>query len=427
LEWWGRYERQSASPGAAVAIQRLNAKIDVRPVLSAVKVPTLIVYRAGEFVAHVGGSKYLAEHLPGARFVELQGNDYHPYVGDQDAILDPIEEFLTGRPPRPASRTFLANVVAFGPLDRAVVEPIVAGRDGVVAATSNGATVATFDGPGRAIAAALDLVEDRATVAVGAHVGELERAGDVVRGAAVDLAAAIRERAGRGRVLISRTLSDLIPGADFDMVDAGTAAIGPDDASWQLFEVFRRGSGPARDAPARTGVFRADGEVWLMGLDDATARVRSVKGLADIAILLSRPDREVHVAELVGAAGEVPAASSAALLDREAIAALRTRLGELADDERDADERGDSETSAAARAEREAIMERLAKDLGRGGRPRVADDWVERARKAVRTRVAHALRRIEAAEPNLGRHLRASIRTGEFCAYEPADPVRWQL
>ena len=97
--WWGRYERQSASPGAAVAIQRLNAKLDVRPILSSVRVPTLILYRAGEFVAHVEGSKYLARHIAGATYVELNGIDYHPYVGDQDAILDRVEEFVTGTAP----------------------------------------------------------------------------------------------------------------------------------------------------------------------------------------------------------------------------------------------------------------------------------------------------------------------------------------
>ena len=99
--WWGRYERQSASPGAAVAIQRLNAKLDVRPILPSVRVPTLILYRAGEFVAHVEGSKYLARHIAGATYVELDGIDYHPYVGDQDAILDRVEEFLTGSQARP--------------------------------------------------------------------------------------------------------------------------------------------------------------------------------------------------------------------------------------------------------------------------------------------------------------------------------------
>src|SRR5689334_11673403 len=94
--WQGRWERQSASPGAAVAIQRLNAKLDVRPLLPAIHVPTLILYRASEFVGHVEGSKYLAQHIPGARYIEFEGIDYQPFVGDQDAILDSIENFLTG-------------------------------------------------------------------------------------------------------------------------------------------------------------------------------------------------------------------------------------------------------------------------------------------------------------------------------------------
>ena len=97
--------------GAAVAIQRLNAKLDVRPILPSVRVPTLILYRAGEFVAHVEGSKYLARHIAGAAYEELEGIDYHPYVGDQDAILDRIEEFLTGVPARPVGDRVLVTLV----------------------------------------------------------------------------------------------------------------------------------------------------------------------------------------------------------------------------------------------------------------------------------------------------------------------------
>ncbi len=425
LEWWGRYERQSASPGAAVAIQRLNAKLDVRPVLTAISAPTLIVYRAGEFVAHVGGSKYLAEHIPGAKFVELPGNDYHPYVGDQDAILDPIEEFLTGRPARAATRTFLANVVAVGALDPAVVEPIAAAHGGQVETAATGATVLTFDGPTRAVGAALAIVDARPTVAVGGHVGEIERTGHVVRGTAVDVAIAIQQRADRGQVLISRTLNDVIPGADVVVDDIG--AVNVANHTWPLFDVRHPHAASRTDRAARTGVFRRDGDVWLIGLDGRAARVRAVKGLDDIALLLARPGREVHVAELVGAADRPRDQAGAPRLDREAIASLRARLGELADDERDAEERGDAEAAAKAHAEREAIMQRVSADVGLGGRPRASDDWVERARKAVRTRIAHALKRIESAEPAVGRHLRASVRTGEFCAYEPPDTVRWQL
>jgi hypothetical protein len=262
-------------------------------------------------------------------------------------------------------------------------------------------------------------------VAVGGHVGEIERTGDVLRGTAVDVAIAIQQRADRGQVLISRTLNDVIPGADVVVDEIGSVNVA--NHTWPLFDVRRPGAAARSDRSARTGVFRRDGDVWLVGLDGATARVRAVKGLDDIALLLTRPGREVHVAELVGASDQPRTDAGAPLLDREAIASLRARLGELADDEREAEQRGDVETAAKAHAEREAIMQRVSADVGLGGRSRPSDDWVERARKAVRTRVAHALKRIESAEPAVGRHLRASVRTGEFCAYEPPDAVRWQL
>jgi hypothetical protein len=227
--------------------------------------------------------------------------------------------------------------------------------------------------------------------------------------------------------VITQTLRDLIAGADLVLAEAGTASVAPELEPLRLFTVARAGSSEtAAHREAHEAVFRAEGDVWLVGIDGAPVRVRAVKGFADIAMLLARPGREVHVAELVGAES-VASGGGAPVIDRAAIESYRGRLADLADDERDADERGDAEAATRARAEREAIMARLAADLRPDGRPRAQDDWVERARKAVRARVAHALKRIEVAAPAAGRHLRASIRTGEYCAYEPPEPVRWQL
>ena len=157
------------------------------------------------------------------------------------------------------------------------------------------------------------------------------------------------------------------------------------------------------------------------------ARVRDTKGMADLAVLLARPGVEVHVAELVGAASALgPSGSMHAVLDETAIAAYRTRLRDLAAEEDDADAAGDAVRATRARAEREAIADQLAADLGLGGGSRSAPDWVERARKAVRRRIDAALKRIEAEHPSAGRHLRRSVQTGAFCAYDPAEPVRWE-
>jgi tetratricopeptide (TPR) repeat protein len=182
-----------------------------------------------------------------------------------------------------------------------------------------------------------------------------------------------------------------------------------------------------RSRPKLTGTFRREGDVWQLTYDGTSVRLRDAKGLADLAVMLARPGREVHVAELVGAVDLGPRPAGDALLDDKAIASYRARLTELAEEEDEADTTGDAERSAVARAEREALVDRLSSDLGLGGRSRTAEDWAERARKAVRTRVASALKRIDVEHPSLGRHLRASVKTGAYCAYDPPEPVTWQL
>jgi hypothetical protein len=226
--------------------------------------------------------------------------------------------------------------------------------------------------------------------------------------------------------LVSRTIADLLAGSDVELSDAGVRAPHAAGRPWPLFRVGRPGEIRAPTSPRRTGVFRRDGDVWLVGLGDPPVRMRDSKGLADIATLLARPGAEIHVAELLDA-GLGSSANNDATLDRTAIASYRERLADLIDEENDADQAGDLERASRAREEREQITAQLSADLGLGGRPRMQDSHIERARKTVRTRIAHALKRIEDVHPTLGRHLRASIRTGVFCAYEPPEPVAWEF
>ena len=173
---------------------------------------------------------------------------------------------------------------------------------------------------------------------------------------------------------------------------------------------------------ARPGVFRREGDTWLVGFGAQTVRLRASKGLNDIATLLARPGREVHVIELVGVAtemGDLPATDR--LLDERAMAEYRSRLSELAQEADDADAMHDLGRATSAHAEYDTLVARLSADLGLGGRSRLSDQWPERARKSVRKRVQDALVRIEAENPPLGQHLRQSIRTGAFCVYDPPD------
>lgn len=180
-------------------------------------------------------------------------------------------------------------------------------------------------------------------------------------------------------------------------------------------------------APVPAGTFRREGDVWLVGFGGVDARVRDAKGMADLAVLLARPGIEVHVAELVGATDVDGSVSAHTVLDEPAIAAYRSRLRDLLEEEDAAEVEGDDVRSTRARAEREAITDQLAADLGLGGSARRMPDWAERARKAVRRRIATALARIEDEHPAAGRHLRRSIRTGAFCAYDPAEAVTWEI
>ncbi len=110
-QWWTRFERHASAPGNALAYFRMGVQIDIRPILSTIKVPTLILHRAGDTFRPTGVSRYTAERIPGARYVELAGVDHLPFVGDADAIVDEVQEFLTGVRPAPEPDRVLATVV----------------------------------------------------------------------------------------------------------------------------------------------------------------------------------------------------------------------------------------------------------------------------------------------------------------------------
>jgi hypothetical protein len=178
--------------------------------------------------------------------------------------------------------------------------------------------------------------------------------------------------------------------------------------------------GPGPDGMA---LFRLDGEVWTLRYAGRTIRLRDSKGLRDLAVLLARPGEQTHVSELTRAAGR-PGPDVGPLADRRALAAYRERLRRI-DAELDSAEAGAADTEALSR-EREALLAELSATTGLGGRPRMAGSATERMRKAVTYRVRHAIARVDDAHPELGRHLRASVRTGIWCSYAPEHRVDWQ-
>ena len=257
-----RYLRLSASPRTAAALLRMNTEIDVRHVLPAVRVPTLLVYRADDPDVRVEEGRWIASRIPGARLVELPGRDHLMWAGDADAILDEIEAFLTGvrRGPDPdrVLVTLLFTDVA-GSTDlaarlgddrwkdvlerhhRLLAAAVERFRGREVDRAGDG-VLATFDGPARAVRCATEarrrVREDLGIeLRAGVHTGEVELVGPAVRGLAVHLAARIAALAGPGEVLASSTVRDLVVGSGLAFADRGEHELKGIPGRWRLFAV----------------------------------------------------------------------------------------------------------------------------------------------------------------------------------------------
>ncbi len=185
------------------------------------------------------------------------------------------------------------------------------------------------------------------------------------------------------------------------------------------------GPEPAAAVDESTGTFRRDGSFWTVGWRGREAVLPAVKGMTDLAVLLAQPDREIHVLDLVGATA-TPRGDLGEVIDAPAREAYRARLAEIDERLADAEASGDADASEQAAREREFLMAELGAAYGLGGRARRAGDPAERARTTVTSRVRDAIGRIEAELPELGRHLRASVRTGVYCVYAPETPTTWE-
>lgn len=251
--WWATYLRMGASPGTALALSRMNAEVDVRSVLPTIQVPTLVLHRRGDRCLRIEEGRYVAERIPHAQFVELDGADHLPFAGNQDQIVNELERFVRTTAARPESTRMLATVLVAeecGPIatypaaaDQFLVEArarLDAMRGGHVEARATG-LLATFDGPARAITAARAL----ATLAdshglrfrIGLHTGECEVGQHQVRGLAVEIARQVASYANPGEVLASRTLRDLVAGSGIRFRDRGERPLGPRREAWHVFAV----------------------------------------------------------------------------------------------------------------------------------------------------------------------------------------------
>jgi pimeloyl-ACP methyl ester carboxylesterase/DNA-binding winged helix-turn-helix (wHTH) protein len=244
--WWATYLRMGASPGAALALTRMNAEIDIRDILPSIRVPTLVLHRRHDRCLKVEEGRYVSSRIPGAVFVELPGEDHLPFVGDQDLLLDEIERFVTGAPVRAPRDRVLATILharAEGADVGTFLEHAARECDwfrGRALEIAVGRFVAAFDGPARAIRCAAALTEAASRfnvqVHVGLHTGECTIEQDSASGPPVNLAACIAARARAGETLVSRTVCDIVGDAGFPFEDRGIHQI-PGFGEWRLFGV----------------------------------------------------------------------------------------------------------------------------------------------------------------------------------------------
>jgi class 3 adenylate cyclase len=259
IAWQGRFERLAMSPGQFNAVYPLTFSFDLRWVLPTIRMPTLVLHRAGNRYVTVGNGRYLAEHIEGAQYVEIPGDDYFFQAGDTEAMLGPVEEFLTGRraPPEPervlatvlftdiVGATAKAETLGDGAwrelLERhhSLVRRELAHFGGREIDTAGDGFLASFEGPARGVRCAMSIREALRTIGVeiraGLHTGECERSGDKLAGIAVHIGARVAGLADPGEVLVSRTVKDLVAGSGLAFVDRGVHELKGVSESWQLF------------------------------------------------------------------------------------------------------------------------------------------------------------------------------------------------
>jgi class 3 adenylate cyclase len=261
--WFARRERVGASPAAVIELMKMNSEIDIRGILPAIRVPTLVMHRTADRAVRVEGSRALASHIPNARLIELAGEDHLPYLGETaDRIVDEIEEFLTGaraviEPDRVLATVMFTDIVGstrhaselgdrrwlvvLDQHDEIVRREIGRFRGREVKRLGDG-FLATFDGPARAVRCAKSMSDAVRLLGVevrsGVHTGEIEMHDDDIAGLAVHISARVAAAASGGQVLVSSTVRDLVAGSGLTFQDEGLRALKGIDEPFRLFSLY---------------------------------------------------------------------------------------------------------------------------------------------------------------------------------------------
>ncbi|MBD0329870.1 MAG: adenylate/guanylate cyclase domain-containing protein [Thermoleophilia bacterium] len=255
------YLRRSASPGAAVALLRMNSQIDVRDVLPTIRIPTLVLHRSADRDVDIEEGRWIAAQIPGARFVELPGDEHLIWAGDVDGVVDEVEEFLTGVRPVHESDRVLATLLfadIVGSTERAAALGDRRWRDlladhhatlrrelerfrGRLVDTAGDGFLAAFDGPARAVRCAVEVARRTRELGLelrsGVHTGEVELAGDAMRGIAVHVGARVAALAQPGDVLVSSTVRDLVAGSGLAFEPRGEHELKGVPGTWAVHAV----------------------------------------------------------------------------------------------------------------------------------------------------------------------------------------------
>jgi pimeloyl-ACP methyl ester carboxylesterase/DNA-binding winged helix-turn-helix (wHTH) protein len=258
-EWWATYLLMGASPGAALALTQMNTEIDVRQVLPTIRVPTLVIHRREDQCLKVEEGRFVADKIPGAKYVELEGRDHLPFVGDQDTLLDEVEEFLTGVRHTVKPESVLATVLftrivgAKGLADRlgesrweelmqrlrGHMRKEVEWFRGREVEMVDDRPLAIFDGPARAIRCAHTISEYATRLGiemqVGVHTGECHITNGKVGGIGPEIGVHVANKAAPGEVIVSSTVKDLVAGSGISFDDKGTHRFPGVPGEWRLF------------------------------------------------------------------------------------------------------------------------------------------------------------------------------------------------